>query len=473
MTKLKIFLSSNQSEFQLERLMIKEFIEKTPIYSELFDIFIFEYVPADGASPKEIYLDEVKRSDIYIGLIGEKYGKIHKNGLSATEEEFDQFQKSQNRANTFIYILENSKPDKNTYKFIKKAHKVTYDTFVRENLLIKIQRSLEKFLYKKGILQNKDFDERVVLDSSYKDVSTEKVKHFLKIISISKIGDIDRNIKNTLQNRLNVLKENSNLTNAGVLFFSKNPEKFILQNEIRMVRFKGKDRVDIIDKKFINMTICEALKEVELFFIRNTSVRSEINGFKRKDIGEYPYEAIREAIVNAIAHRDYNIKGSPISFLIFSDRIEIISPGELTPPLTIDELGKRIIHRNRQICRLLERTSYMEVIGSGIPRMRKKMKEFDLPEPVFNENNGFFEVIFKNSKKILIDKSKINSRQLKLLKRLKTIDEIDLKTYAQMFKTSKSTASRDLKQLNQLKYINKININKKQIKYTINPKILA
>ena len=220
----------------------------------MFDIFLFEDVPAGGETPPN-YLDEVKRSDIYIGLIGKDYGKIHKNGFSATEEEFDQFQKSQNRKNTFIYILENLKPDKNTGKFIKKAHQVTYDTFNEKNLLIKIQKSLEKFLYKKGILQNKDFDERVSLDSSFKDVDSKKVKHFLKVSSISKIGDIDKNIKNTLKNRLNVLNENLNLTNTGILFFSKNPEKFIPQNQIRMVKFHGKDKVDIIDKKFINMTI--------------------------------------------------------------------------------------------------------------------------------------------------------------------------------------------------------------------------
>ncbi|MDR2624537.1 MAG: hypothetical protein LBC39_08280 [Methanobrevibacter sp.] len=151
--------------------------------------------------------------------------------------------------------------------------------------------------------------------------------------------------------------------------------------------------------------ICEALKEIELFFNRNTKVKSEINRFKRKNIDEYPYEAIKEAIVNAIAHRDHNIKGSPISFLIFSDRIEITSPGELTPPLTIEDLGKRTIHRNTQICRLLERTNYLEIISSGIPRMREKMKKFDLPEPEFKENNGFFEVIFRNSKKIMINES--------------------------------------------------------------------
>ncbi|MDR3223590.1 MAG: DeoR family transcriptional regulator [Methanobrevibacter sp.] len=236
-----------------------------------------------------------------------------------------------------------------------------------------------------------------------------------------------------------------------------------------MVKFRGTERINIIDKRFINTTICEALKEIELFFNRNTRVRSEINGFRREDIDEYPYEAIREAVVNAIAHRDYNIKGSPISFLIFSDRIEITSPGGLVPPLTIDELGKKIVHRNNHICKLLEKTRYMEIIGSGIPRMREKMKEFNLPEVEFIEKNGFFEVIFRNSKKINIDEFKLNHRQSEVLKLLKTKKEINLNEYVKIFSISKTTASRDLKELNNLKYINKILINGKQIKYVLNP----
>ncbi|MDR3290619.1 MAG: DUF4062 domain-containing protein [Methanobrevibacter sp.] len=473
MSKLKIFVSSNQKEFKSERLSIKRFIENTPIYNNLFEVFIFENTAAEGRSPDEIYLKEVEESDIFIGLIGENYGKIHRNGLSASEEEFDTFLKSSKRKNTFVYILENINPDENTKKFMKKIHTITYDSFNHENLLIKIQRSLEKFLYGKGILQSKDFDERFVLESSYEDVDEEKVKYFLEISdSTTKVGEIDKDIKNTLMNRLNVLNNNFNLNNTGILFFSKQVEKFLPQNEIRMVKFRGTERVNIIDKKFINTTVYEALKEIELFFNRNTSVRSEINGFKREDIEEYPYEAIREAVVNAIAHRDYNIKCSPISFLIFSDRIEITSPGGLTPPLTLDELGKKIVHRNNNICKLLEKTSYMEIIGSGIPRMREKMKEFNLPEVEFIENNGFFEVIFRNSKKIDVDELKLNHRQSEVLKLLKTKKEINLNQYMKLFSISKTTASRDLKELNNLKYINKIFINKKQIKYTLNPKIL-
>jgi ATP-dependent DNA helicase RecG len=97
-----------------------------------------------------------------------------------------------------------------------------------------------------------------------------------------------------------------------------------------------------MDKEFIKKTIFEALKDIELFFNKNTRTRSEINRFRRKNIIEYPYEAIREGIINVIAHRDYNIKGSPITFFIFSDRIEIISSGELVYPLTLEELGEKL-----------------------------------------------------------------------------------------------------------------------------------
>ncbi|MDR3223591.1 MAG: DUF4062 domain-containing protein [Methanobrevibacter sp.] len=228
MSKLKIFVSSNQKEFEHARLSIKQFIENTPIYSNLFEVFIFENRVAEGRSPDEIYLKEVEESDIFLGLIGKNYGEIHENGLSASEEEFDIFLKSSNIKNTFVYILENINPDKNTEKFIKKAHIVKYDRFNHENLLMKIQRSLEKFLYMKGILQNKDFDERFVLESSYEDVDEEKVKYFLKISdSITKIGGIDKEIKNTLLNRLSVLNHDLNLNNTGILFFSKKVEKFL------------------------------------------------------------------------------------------------------------------------------------------------------------------------------------------------------------------------------------------------------
>lgn len=102
---------------------------------------------------------------------------------------------------------------------------------------------------------------------------------------------------------------------------------------------------------------------------------------ERISIPEYPIKAVREAFINAIAHRDYTLIGDCITFYIYDDRIEIISPGKLPYPMTIDDLGvhKNPKHRNKYICKIFETTKYMEHVGTGITRMRQEMKKSNLP----------------------------------------------------------------------------------------------
>lgn len=142
MIKKKIFISSNQLDFGKERREIKNFIKNDPLYNNYFEVFIFEDTPANGISPQKIYLDKVRDSDIFIGLIGENYGNKNENGISATEEEFNEFTKGQNKSNTYMFILENIKKDKSTEKFIEKAKNFTYSKFTRTNFEKKIKKSL-------------------------------------------------------------------------------------------------------------------------------------------------------------------------------------------------------------------------------------------------------------------------------------------------------------------------------------------
>ena len=102
-----------------------------------------------------------------------------------------------------------------------------------------------------------------------------------------------------------------------------------------------------------------------------------VTGMKRTPIPEYPIKAVREAFINAIAHRDYTLEGNCITFYIYDDRIEIISPGKLPYPMTIEDLGvhKNPIHRNENICNIFQTTEYMEHIGTGINRMRNEIKK--------------------------------------------------------------------------------------------------
>ena len=139
---------------------------------------------------------------------------------------------------------------------------------------------------------------------------------------------------------------------------------------------------DIIDYNESHVPIPILLEEVEKFFRRNTRHGMIVKDFGRISIPEYPFEAIREAIVNAIAHKDYNIYGNTITFYIYSDRIKIINPGNSLVPL--DRLGKsNPIHRNENICNIFRYTKYMEHVGTGIIRMRKAMNNEGLREPEF------------------------------------------------------------------------------------------
>lgn len=87
--KFKIFISSNQNEFKKERKKIKDIITADPLYNDFFDVFLFEDIHASGKSPEKVYIDGINNSEIYICLIGDEYGTIQKNGLSATENEYD------------------------------------------------------------------------------------------------------------------------------------------------------------------------------------------------------------------------------------------------------------------------------------------------------------------------------------------------------------------------------------------------
>lgn len=240
--------------------------------------------------------------------------------------------------------------------------------------------------------------------------------------------------------------------------------------------------LSIIDKATLNGSLLKMLNEIESFFKRNTRYATKIIGFERYDIPEYPYDAVREAIINAIAHRDYEIKGTDVTFFIYDDRIEIISPGNLKFPLTLNNLEDgNSVRRNEIICNLFHHTKYMEQYGTGIERIKTKMIEHGLPAPKFELNGNFFKVILYGSgenilklqdsvhaNKIDLKKYDLNDRQYKLLEILSQNNEnITNKEYRELFEVSRSTAARDLRRLVELNLIQKYEISGKEVIYSI------
>lgn len=184
-------------------------------------------------------------------------------------------------------------------------------------------------------------------------------------------------------------------TNAAILFFALDPQKFFPEAYITCVRYRGSDRTSIIDRKDMKGTLIPQLQASIDFFKRHTEEAIIIPGsLEHQTLEEYPTVAIREAIINAAMHRDYFYDSSHIYMHIFDDRIEIENPGGLFKGLTVEELGKRSVRRNRLIAELFFRAGFIEMVGSGIGRMFQVMKENGNPEPKIQATH-FFNIIFK------------------------------------------------------------------------------
>jgi ATP-dependent DNA helicase RecG len=130
------------------------------------------------------------------------------------------------------------------------------------------------------------------------------------------------------------------------------------------------------------------------FLWKNLRVRHEFEGAQRKNVLEMPEPALREAITNAAAHRDYFEEGANIMVEIYDDRVVITNPGGLPKGLTMDKLGSRSVLRNKTVVDMLYRAGYIEKMGTGIKKIRNSMEEAGLEAPTF-ESDHFFTVTFK------------------------------------------------------------------------------
>jgi ATP-dependent DNA helicase RecG len=310
-------------------------------------------------------------------------------------------------------------------------------------------RTLQDYLIKRRILS---FDESVS-KAKLDDADAFKVKAFLKKRSPNVDFD-ESKLKEYLLN-LGVGQQNGefSLKNVGILFFAKEPFRFLSQNEVKLVRFKGTAPVDIIDSRFVHLTIPENLKEAEEFIKKNTRTAFKIEKTQRVEVPEYPAQVIREALVNALAHRDYFSRDAT-QINIFDDRIEFLNPGTLPTGLSREILGTLSVQRNPVTYLMMRDLGLVEGLATGIPRMREAMKNAGLPEPVFEELGSFFRATIFNASKP--DLSGLSDRQKRALSYLEKNASLTSKTYMRLTKISHPIAVADLNDLCDKKLLKRI-----------------
>lgn len=198
---------------------------------------------------------------------------------------------------------------------------------------------------------------------------------------------------------LELVTKDKKVTNAGLLL---SDQGLLVQSRIFCTRWKGlvKGSVDgdAIDDKEYTGSIISLLENAEIFIKNHSMIGWEIQGMKRIEIEDYPVRAIREAIVNAIIHRDYQIVGSEIHIDMYDNRLEITSPGGMIDGSFVQNLDITKIssmRRNRVISDIFNRLHFMERRGSGLTRIVESYSDYDI-KPTFNSDVSSFKVVFPN-----------------------------------------------------------------------------
>ena len=270
---------------------------------------------------------------------------------------------------------------------LNKPHKCSSGFYLRKEATSQkmSQKEIVDFILSLG---KKSFDSLPNQQFKLKDISPDLVERYLQKAGVSNTISLAEKLFN-----LGVADERGAVNNAGILFFCENPKKYFIQAYVTCARYLGTAKVKVLDRKDFEGDLVSQIDESIKFVQRNTRLEYEIKEIRRKEIPEYPTDAIREAIINALMHRDYVERGSNVQVDIFDDRIEISNVGGLIKPLTKEKLGMLAVRRNPLIADLLHRIDYVEKMGTGLKRIKDACVLHGVTVEV--ETNGFFIITFR------------------------------------------------------------------------------
>jgi ATP-dependent DNA helicase RecG len=255
-------------------------------------------------------------------------------------------------------------------------------------------RRLRQLLIERGAIQ---FESSVPPEAGLEDLDPEQVDAYLEklnLLSPDSSGEVNGNCKEILLQRGCLKRVGGELrpTYAALILFGRYPQQWLPNSTVLAARFTGVGFGDRFVKQDIRGTLPEQLRQAEGFVRANTRTVARLVGLTRQEEPEYPLEAVRELLVNAIAHRDYNLQGDNIHLNIYSDRLEVQSPGRLPGPVTLDNLLEARFSRNAVIVQVLSDLGFIERLGYGLDRVVTVLKQNQLRPPRFEEISGSFRV---------------------------------------------------------------------------------
>lgn len=399
--KQKVFLSSVQKEFAQEREALHRHLLSDPVLQLFFEPILFEKLPALSEQPQKVYLKEVTLAEVFLILIGESYGFETATGISPTELEYNLAQKEAVFSLAFIKNdTDTERHPKETALLRKIQNNLSYKRFsTTEELIRELTKALVNLLQQKGLIQIEGFDSSIAKKASLLDIDADKLNHFINIARYKRGFPFrEGSAVPKVLSHLNLYLADG-ITNSALLAFGKNPQQFFPAAVVKCAHFHG-DFIakPIPDHRVIKGDIFMQVNEAVDFILAKIAVsvgmRLESNEAPLKY--EIPRPVIAEAIVNAVAHRDYQSTGS-VQVMLFSDRVTISNPGSLPMELTLEKLkhDHASYPKNPHLAETLYQAGYIERFGTGTGEIFRLCAAAGLREPTFNLEEGFSITIYR------------------------------------------------------------------------------
>ncbi len=403
MRPIRIFISSVQQEFANERRALAEYIRTDALLGRFFEVFIFEEMPAKSQSAAQVYLGEVEQADVYLALLGANYGYEDTEGVSPTEREFDLATQLHKDRLIFIKRMEREMRHAKEIEFIKKAEQcVVRKSFGDyEELRSAVYASLVRYLEENEYLRLLPFDATLHPTATLADIDADKVDIFVerarkkRAFPLSMDAGVERVLKS-----LNLM-DNGKITNAALLLFGKEPQKFFPTSEVKCVQFYTNSiSKPLASYQVFNGSLFEMIDNAVSFVMSHIDARvGERDKSAEVDVDfELPIKSVTESIVNSICHRDYTSNGS-VQVMLFPDRLEVWNPGRLPFGITAAQLSlpHTSIPANPVLANPLYLAGYIERLGTGTSDMVDECIAMGLKAPEFIQESNFRAILWRGN----------------------------------------------------------------------------
>jgi len=506
--RLRVFVSSVQKELEDERLIVQNLVNTDSFLSAHCVPVLYEFEPASPDKALEGCLKALDTCQIYLLIVAVQYGSLV-GDLSVTHAEYRRAKAKKLPVLAFIKGDRNVKREEATNVFLREID-ADGPKYKRFGNVIELQKEVRTALAK--LLRDRfgiapTSDENAIAEQTIEATSTFESQSLNRI----RWQDLDQGVLRRLiaaseNQKAEAISQDDLLagaslrglvwhdpvsrehyaTAAGIVLLAKDPSAVFPQCRILADAYRGAEADgDPRDHEDIRGPMPLAVDRAIAFIDRNTRHPMKVVGLNRVRLDEYPVEALREVLVNAVAHRQYEDAGRKIMLEVFADRVVVSSPGLPPAPITLANLRKgkyRPCSRNPVLAQCLSYFHRIEERGSGFRRMREQMLNHGLDQPLLGTDTGYFQVTFPGpgddidriqvpETSLLVTpavEAQLNKRQKDMVNRLTSGEELTSRKCQKLYKLSPQAVYEDFQKLIGLGIVRKVGSGR-STRYELNP----